>query len=672
MFSLVRHLGPQCVWRRASEAFHRRTGLRRRRFPTPALAQLRLADQLGEHVPSDPAAYQEFRQRSDARFFFPLGRCPDGATLQQVVGPAGRQHILAVADDYGRGRCLYYSRQVFDLGWPPNGLLSPVAGAAHHARVHWCDYPTFSTTAGDIKDVWEPSRFACAFWLVRAYALTGSEQYAQTFWTWFESWCRQNPPNMGPNWKCGQETALRSLAWCFALHGFWHASPTTAPRVAALVTMLAFQADRIADNIAFAVSLKNNHALSEAVGLLTTAWLFPELKGATRWERIGRRVLEKEVRRQIYDDGSYVQHSMNYHRVMLDDCLWAIRLGELNGQPLSTQLRTRVGRAADFLFQMLDTPSGHVPNYGANDGAWLLPLSACDYTDYRPVIQATGYQSTGQRVLGDGPWNETLLWLFGSETLGGPAALATPTSRRFDAGGYYTLRTPDAWCLVRCHRYRDRPVHVDPLHLDFWYQGVNLLGDSGTYRYYVPENPALERYFKDLGAHNTIELDGRGPLELVARFLWLPWPRALCREHTPQRWCGEHYAYRRAPWRVTHRRTLTLVDDRTWVIQDDLLGGGEHAITLRWHLVDAPYRLDVERRALEIEPPCGPVTLQIEGPAELALTVHRGVQTPELVSGWRSDYYGECIPRPTLEIAGRFNLPVRLLTRIHLGRNTTL
>jgi hypothetical protein len=33
--------------------------------------------------------------------------------------------------------------------------------------------------------------------------------------------------------------------------------------------------------------------------------------------------------------------------------------------------------------------------------------------------------------------------------------------KRFDAGGYYTIRTPQAWAMIRCHTYRDRPGHVD-------------------------------------------------------------------------------------------------------------------------------------------------------------------------------------------------------------------
>lgn len=159
-----------------------------------------------------------------------------------------------------------------------------------------------------------------------------------------------------------------------------------------LSQMLAEHAARIEANIAFACSQRNNHALSEAVGLYTVGTLFPEFARAGRWRQRGKRILEDQLRRQIFPDGAYIQHSMNYHRVMLHDCLWALRLAELNGDHFAEDVTELVERSIVFLHELQDEPSGRVPNYGANDGALVLPLNACDYLDYRPVIQAAGYQ----------------------------------------------------------------------------------------------------------------------------------------------------------------------------------------------------------------------------------------------------------------------------------------
>jgi hypothetical protein len=670
---LLARMGPGWVLWRAAYALRKRSGLLRSSLPAVSWGEVNLADLVTAETPGDPESFRAHRETCDRRFFFPLGELPDRGVLRQMLGEAGIARTLAVAEDYCRGHFLYYSRQVWDLGRPVNWLWNPIAGAEHVADRHWCDYPTFLPNRGDVKDVWEPSRFACAFWLVRAYALTGEEKYPAAFWEMFEGWCRQNPPNMGPNWKCGQEAAIRSFAWCFALHGFWRSAETSSQRVCDMVKMLAIHADRIDKNIGYAISQKNNHGLSEAIGLLTVGLLFPELRGAARWHARGRKLLEREVRRQIYADGSFVQHSMNYHRVMLHDCLWAIRLAELNDQPLSAELFRRVGLAGEFLQAMMDESTGLTPNYGANDGALVLPLSACDHRDYRPTVQAARYQATGRRVVRQGPWDEPLVWLHGAEAAASPREDSSPSSRRFDDGGYYTLHGAETWCMIRCHSYRDRPAHVDPLHVDLWYKGVNLLRDSGTYKYYAPDEPQMERYFKDIAAHNTIELGGRGPLDLVSRFLWLPWPKAMCAEHSDSRWRGEHYAYSRSPWHVVHQRTVELIGDAEWIITDDLAGSGAREIALRWHLCDGRLAADVHQRRIEIERSGARATLLIEGPDEMQMDVQQGVDKPGDVAGWTSHYYSQREPRPTVRLSGSCVLPCQIRTRIQLaaGRSGT-
>ncbi len=663
---IIRLLGPRWALWRAGYALRKASGLIKRRFPTPAWDEVRLQDLLREGIPSDPQEYRAWREKCEARFFFPPGSPPERALLERMIGEADRRRTIQIADDSCRGRFLYFSRHIFDLGWPPDWLLNPISKTRHENTTHWCDYPTFSPGLGDVKEVWEPSRFACAYWLLRAYALTGDEKYPRGFWELFDSWREQNPPNRGPNYKCGQETAVRLFSWCFALYGFWRSPATTPRRVARMVEAIAFQAARIAGNIRYAISQKNNHGISEAAGLMTAGLLFPELRGAARWLASGRRWFEREIRRQVYGDGSFVQHSMNYHRVLLHDCLWVLRLSELNGLPIAVDVTSLAAKAADFLLHMLDSESGHVPNYGANDGALFLPLTACDYRDYRPTVQAAGYLAARKRNLPDGPWDEAPAWLFAKEALAAPFIEKAPASRRFDAGGYYTLRGARSWCLIRCHAYRDRPAHVDMLHMDLWHRGVNVLGDSGTYKYFNPESPALDRYFKDIAAHNCVEIDGSGPLELFSRFLWLPWPGARCLEHGPTRFVGEHDGYDRPPWRAIHRREVRLLEDGVWSVLDEIQGSGSHELTLRWHLADGPCELDHERRELIVQLPCGPVALTIDGPDGLRMAVHRGGDQAGQVGGWTSHYYAEKSPRPTLEVRASVLLPARFVTRIGL------
>src|SRR6185369_9740255 len=101
------------------------------------------------------------------------------------------------------------------------------------------------------------SRFGFAYALARAYWRTGDEAHAEMFWRAAEDWRAKNPPQLGPNWKCGQETSFRVMAWCFALHALLDARATTASRVASLARMIAVSAERIAANFDYALSQRN-------------------------------------------------------------------------------------------------------------------------------------------------------------------------------------------------------------------------------------------------------------------------------------------------------------------------------------------------------------------------------------------------------------------------------
>ena len=613
-----------------------------------------------------PQAYYDYRSQQAPAFFFKPGQLPDRESLTAVAGLHGYDYPMRVADNICKGLFLFYSRRVFDLGSPVNWLKNPFSSATHHAGLHWSDYPTFSREHGDIKDVWEASRFGCSFWLVRAYAYSGDEKYPTFFWELFESWCRQNPVNMGPNWKCGQEAALRSLAWCFALYAFWESPSSTPERILQLVRMLAMHADRIEANIGYAISQKNNHALSEAAGLYTIGLLFPELQRAQTWRKKGRAVLEKQIMRQIYEDGSYIQHSMNYHRVMLHVLLWVMRLAGLHREPFPAACLQRFAKASSFLFQMHDPRTGTVPNYGFNDGALVLPLTPCDYTDFRPTIQACCHFAEGRKRLAGGPWDEILQWLFGSEALQAEEAWVPPVSARFDTGGYYTLRQEDSWCMLRCHSYCDRPAHIDMLHLDLWYKGVNVLSDSGSYRYYIPESTGLENFFKDIAAHNTIMIDNANPLGKIGKFLLLPWPRARCLSHRALSWHGEHYAYARSPWNVIHRRWVRATGPSSWEITDEILGSGKHTVALQWHLAPGALHMEASGKLKHTTEGCQ-AEISFAASEEFNATMCLGEETGVHTAGWMSRYYGEREKRPSVRVQGSFTLPARLTTSIMLS-----
>ncbi|MFN0135406.1 MAG: alginate lyase family protein, partial [Phycisphaerae bacterium] len=532
----------------------------------------------------------------------------------------------------------------------------------------WFEIPDFLPEQGDLRTLWDASRGAWAIDLARAASHNIASDAGAIYWRLLESWLDACPPFVGVQWKCGQEASTRLIALAFGLWAVADDPATTPERWQKFARLAWVTGYRVRHHIDYAISQKNNHSLSEACGLILVSQLFPEFRESAEWRACGKRVITQELARQVYADGSYVQQSTNYHRVMLNISVVAARLCELAGDPLERSAIDKIAAGSEFLFQLMDPTTGQLPNYGSNDGALVLPLSECGFPDFRPSIQAAHYLARREKLLPDGPWDEDLVWLFGPDALTGKRAeLRSPVSSAFDAGGYYTLRNRESCAMTRCHTYRDRPAHVDMLHVDLWWRGQNMLQDCGSYQYFTPENKAVEKHFKSIAAHNTIELDGQSPLELVSRFLWFPWPRAVERDFEgaidgPLYFEGESHAYARSPWRCVHRRAIIGLDDDTWVIVDDVLGRGSHTARARWHLLDAPYRLEPVRGCVTLDTLAGQWSIACAARQPLALRVDRGVEDATHLRGFSSRVYSHRFPIPVVEATLHGPLPLRIVT----------
>ena len=643
------------------------TGLYRRRFPCRDWRIDEYRYWLCTGIFHDPKNLFESWRSQGPQHFVPHD---DPGIFSKILGelasPKALNRLVAEADALRRGRFTYFFKEMGDIGFPPDWRLNPFTGGRVSSRVHWSRIPVHSKEFGDIKYIWEPARFAAAYTLARAYKATNKEVYAECFWELVESWGDANPPNQGPHWRCGQEISLRLMAWAFALHVFRDSPSTTPERFVRLLGMIAVQADRVAGTTLYAHLQDNNHSISEGAGLWTVGVLFPMLAGATAWRRKGRIILEMEAGRLIHEDGSFSQKSNNYHRLMLHDYLYALRLGEVNGYMLDSKTTKRIEKASDFLLGMIDPFSGWAPNLGGNDGALILPLNSCDYNDMRPVTAATHYYISRERIFESGPWHEDLYWLFGSEALNNQPRQPSISKLSASEGGYYTLRRRESWAMLRCGPYLTRPSQPDSLHLDLWWRGRNIAIDPGTYLYYAepPWNNGLE----STRLHNTVCVDGLDQLEQGPRFMWLRWHDAklIWRGTKGSLSCleGEHNGYERLDQPVRHRRSVLCAGEAAWIVIDDLSGEGQHEFSLQWLIAQTEKAADGSFQRLGY--PEGPVwfkSLVLDPPKDSQIVadwLEHPVETE--VRGWYSRYYGVREPALSHRLCIRGHPPIRFLT----------
>lgn len=518
---------------------------------------------------------------------------------------------------------------------PPDWHANPFSGARVEAADRpWWQIPDFDPVVGDIKLIWELSRFDWALCFARA-AASGNELALHRLNAWLLDWCERNPPYFGPNWKCGQEASIRVMH----LAAVAMVLKQVESAEAALLALVRLHLQRIEPTIMYAVAQDNNHGTSEAAALfIGGSWL--ALHGDAQgehWGKLGRRWLENRAARLIGEQGSFSQYSVNYHRVMLDSFslaeVWRRQLGL---KQFSQKFQGRAAAAANWLFQMCSPLDGDVPNLGANDGARLLPLAELPYRDFRPSIQLGMALFAGLRAYPqEGVWNDVLHW-FGILVPDKEAVLA----ERFiaDDGGFAVMRHEAAVVVFRYPRFRFRPSQADALHVDFWLHGRNVLRDAGTFSYNTA--PELIAYFGGTAGHNTVQFDNRDQMPRLSRFLFGDWLKTLSLDEcTLPEGAGFAVAYRDVK-ACFHRRSLVL-SSGSFRVKDEISGFAKSAV-LRWRLMPGNWRFEASAQG-------GCVFAEAFG---LRIVIHADVALIrcQLLTGLESRNYLEKTELPVLEV----------------------
>lgn len=468
------------------------------------------------------------------------------------------------------GRFRYFSEQWFEV---PDWHTNPLTEFVYPKKRHWSEVNDFSLREGDIKYVWEKSRFTFLYDLIR-YDLHFSEDQSATVFALIADWIDHNPVNCGPNWKCSQEISLRVLNWTFALH-YYRGSPALSQQLLDQILCSIFdQMRHVAANIRFSgIAVRNNHILTEALGLFVTGLMYPFFPKSVDWKTKGRFLFEREIISQIASDGTYLQYSMNYHRVVVQLMTWGIRLSELNEDRMCEEAYARARAALMFLRACQTNANGQLPNYGHNDGALFFPLTACKFRDFRPQMAALatvlridlGYQT--------GKWLEESQWLAGNR---GPSLVKKSPQRlsAFSKGGYYVIRNSGTLTFLRCGNYHSRPFQADNNHLDIWVNGRNILRDAGTWLYNADEESM--RYFSGTRSHNSIMIDDFDQMQKQHRFIWTHWVRNAKGEASSSDsdyWIeAEFEGFRHVGKGIVHRRRVTKRKNQLhWIIEDQVL-----------------------------------------------------------------------------------------------------
>ncbi len=616
-FNLLVNMGPRYVWFRLRYELRRRTGLLKSQFPVnpPVKEFITLAQ------------WKEYK----GRFFFEsreelIANASDGSKPSDAL----KQQVA----EYQKGNILFFSATYYSVS---DWLTNPTNGYRYDATKHWTQIPDFSPTAGDIKYVWEKSRFAFLYPLIR-YDFYAKEDLSETVFGEIDSWITANPINCGPNWRCSQEISLRVLNWTFALHYYKNSSSLTEERFQRMMHFIYWQMRHVEANIDFSrIAVRNNHAITETLTLYLAGLLYPFFPESKRWKTLGKQWFEEEIAYQIYEDGTFLQFSMNYHRVVIQLLTWGIRLAELNGERFDSVVYERAQKSLDFLRACQDEKSGWLPNYGNNDGALFFPLNTAYFRDYRPQLNAlASVLKTEEGNFEDSFWyglNAIFNTKQKRESSDGENHKSKIENRPFPQGGYYTLCDGDSLTFIRCGAYKDRPFQADNLHFDLWVNGKNLLRDAGSYLYNTDEK--WTQYFAGTASHNTLMLGQHDQMLKGPRFVWYHWVKKASGAWQNQAgdlpcqiFEGHIQAFGQVGKKIIHRRRVTkYAGVYRWLVEDWLENAPEsvpmHQI---WHPSEAFF----------------------EGFSIKAVDQNNQELMAQETQGWYSELYGKKVPAKRL------------------------
>lgn len=613
LIQLAQNMGGRYFAFRAWYELSRKSGILKRKYPTNPVFQLFIT-------------LDEWRRKASPFFF---------ESRETLTFPKVRDKQLKKdAERILNGEIQFFNHEWKRLGKDYDWLTNPDTGFHYDISKHWTEVADLSREAGDIKFTWEKSRFSYLYTIIR-YDYHYDEDHSEFVFSEITDWIEKNPINQGPNYKCSQEISLRVLNWTFALYFYRNSAHLTDGVFQKMMHSIYWQIRHVRSNIHFSrISVRNNHAITETLALYLTSLLFPFFPDSEERKKKGKKWFEEEVAYQVYEDGTFLQFSMNYHRVVIQLLTWAIGLAELNKESYADVVYERAYKSLDFLYQSQEESNGWLPNYGSNDGALFFKLSQSDYRDYRPQLDALHQMLTGKWLYAndfeDKGWYGVTIQRY-APIVKKKGIISYPVS------GYFLIREENTLTFIHCGIYKDRPAHADNMHIDVWYKGENILIDGGSYKYNA--EPEVVRYFMGTESHNTVMLDCHDQMLKGGRFIWYYWPKDA-EENIREKedvyvFEGRVNVFRQLGNDIVFvRRVEKKRDSPCWKVTDEMLNKPEK-MTLRqlWHMgkgVKCHFESDGGRK---------------DG------------------DGWSSEYYGIKQPVSQIEFQTKSN---RIITTINL------
>jgi len=338
----------------------------------------------------------------------------------------------------------------------------------------------------------------------------------------------------------------------------------------------------------------NNHAIAEALGAFMAGLCFPDLPGARKWKRFGKSVLEREVTRQIYPDGSSFEHTTLYLQFVLDHFLIYFLLCREHGELCGSQIKERIIDALEFIDAIIDD-NGNMPAVGDEDDGYLLKLDVSSQNNFASLLNTGAVLfDRPEWILPNARYDLKTHCLLGNKAeeqwadLKRKAPTREANCQLFENAGLAVIRAGDAGRSIftgNSGPLGQAPLaghgHADALSFTLTVNGQPVIVDPGTYLYH--SGGKWRRYFRSTGAHSTIRIDQEDQAPIVTDFMFGRFYKISYTEFETEAdrvvWSAAHDGYTRLGDPVEHKRVVTYHrKEGRFVIEDRVACREEHLV----------------------------------------------------------------------------------------------
>ncbi|WP_243293018.1 alginate lyase family protein [Bacillus sp. FJAT-47783] len=366
-----------------------------------------------------------------------------------------------------------------------------------------------------------------------------------------ENWRDHNPMGFGISWACNMDVALRAVNLVIISKELLNDKSTSKEREF-FNTVIYSHGIFIKDNLENKNLNKNNHYLSNLLGLLFVGLYFSNINFGKSLLDFAIHELESEIKQQTNLDGTNYEGSTYYHKFTFEILFYAMVIIENNGLTVSETYKSILENMYHFL-KTIVKPNNEIPLIGDCDNGYVLNLNNYFCENARKSISIINiYEKHIQE----------------RNAIKHDRKDCKKNMSSFVDGGVYIMKNNKAYLLIKCGRVGTNGFgghsHNDQLSFELNVSGKDFFVDPGTAYYYG--NHQLRNENRQTKSHNTLYYEDyeQNDFQEHEIFLLKEQTYSKCIKFDEFIFIGEHYGYLKKNGN-THNRKLELQKDKVLV-----------------------------------------------------------------------------------------------------------